>query len=134
MTVNIPGASANLPHFINAEVQMTTHSTTALSDDSPVTLASQTSLARTFKQPHRTPLIPESVLKRHGAYCAVDTRFRAAARLQQAIWLKEQNITTAADDHAGKNVHSFLGSILSAEAARAGKNFFSADMPDYCSE
>jgi hypothetical protein len=82
----------------------------------------------TFKQLPRTPLVPEAVLKRHGAYCAIDTRFRAAARLKSAIWLKEQNITTAADDHAGKNVHSFLGSILSAEAARAGKNFLTADI------
>lgn len=78
------------------------------------------------KQLARTPLVPEAVLKRHGAYCAIDTRFRAAARLQQALWLKNQNIPTLADDRAKS--HSFLGTILSPEAARAGKNFLSPEI------
>lgn len=107
---------------------MTKHSTTAPSDGTPVTRASEAPMEPHFKQLPRTPLVPESVLKRHGAYCAIDTRFRAAARLQQAIWLKEQSITTAADDRSARNVHSFLGSILSTDAARAGKNFLTADI------
>lgn len=85
-----------------------------------------TSLASTFKQLPRAPLVPEAVLKRHNAYCVIDTRFRAAARLQAALWLKSQNIATAADDPA--NSRSFLGSYLSDEAARAGKNFLSTDV------
>lgn len=80
----------------------------------------------TFRQFTRTPLIPEAVLKRHGAYCAIDTRFRAAARLQQALWLKEQNIPTLAD--GSTKPHSFLGTILSADAAHAGKNFLSPEV------
>lgn len=86
------------------------------------------SAAPGFSSVSRTPLVPESVLKRHGAYCAIDTRFRAAARLQAAIWLKAQNIRTAADDRAANSGHSFLGSILSTEAARAGKNFLSGNI------
>jgi hypothetical protein len=80
----------------------------------------------TFKQLTRTPLIPEAVLKRHGAYCAIDTRFRAAVRLQQALWLKEHDIPTLAD--GSTKPHSFLGTILSAEAAHAGKNFLSPEV------
>lgn len=74
----------------------------------------------------RTPLVPETVLKRHGAYCAIDTRFRAAARLQQALWLKNQNIPTLADGRAKS--HSFLGTILTPDAARAGKIFLSNEV------
>lgn len=79
-----------------------------------------------FRQLTRVPLVPEAVLKRHSAYCAIDTRFRAAARFQQALWLKDQDIPTVADVSA--KPHSFLGAILSSEAARAGKNFVSPDV------
>lgn len=108
---------------------MTTHSTTVHpgTDDTVTALARKTaptaSTVPAFRQLIRTPIVPQEVLKRHGAYCAIDTRFRAAARLQQALWLKDQSITTAADDRTTTNPHSFLGSILSADAARAGQNF-----------
>lgn len=91
-------------------------------------MARDFTVASVFKQLPRTPLVPEAVLKRHGAYCALDSRFRAAARLKQALWLKAQGIPTAADDRCTTDTRSFLGSILSAEAARAGKNFLSADI------
>lgn len=86
------------------------------------------SSAPTFKQLSRVPLVPEAVLKRHHAYCALDPRYRAAQRLQQALWLKNQGIPTAADDRCATDARSFLGSMLSADAARAGKNFLSADL------
>ena len=35
----------------------------------------------------RIPLIPNEVLKQHNAFCAIDTRFRSAARLLQCIWV-----------------------------------------------
>jgi hypothetical protein len=93
----------------------------------PETLTDQPySSIPTFTQLTRAPLVPEAVLKRHHAYCAIDTRFRAAARLQQALWLKSRNIATAADAHPDKD--GFLGSILSVDAARAGQNFLSADI------
>lgn len=79
-----------------------------------------------FRQLTRTPLVPETVLKRHSAYCAIDTRFRAAARLQQALWLKNQNIPALADDRTKS--HSFLGTILTPDATRAGKNFLSPEI------
>lgn len=79
-----------------------------------------------FRQLVRTPLVPEAVLKRHGAHCPIDTRFRAATRLQQALWLKGQNIETALNEQS--NPRSFSGSILSSNAARAGKNFLNIDI------
>jgi hypothetical protein len=77
-----------------------------------------------FVQLPRTPLVPEELLKRYGAYCGIDTRFRSAARLLQCLWLKDHGIATAlsigAEAHSGDRA---FGSILSADAARAGKNF-----------
>ncbi len=46
----------------------------------------------TFTAPTRLPFIPEETLKRHDAYCAVDTRFRRTARLLQSPWLKKNGI------------------------------------------
>ena len=36
----------------------------------------------------------KSLLKAHGVDCIIDTRFRAAARLLQSLWLKDNNIAT----------------------------------------
>lgn len=84
------------------------------------------SSALTFKQLTRTPFVPEAVLKRHGAYCAIDTRFRSAARLLQCLWLKDHDIPTASSAPSrGNNTGSSFGSILDAKAARAGRNFLS---------
>ncbi|WP_316197841.1 PGN_0703 family putative restriction endonuclease [Bradyrhizobium sp. SZCCHNS2002] len=80
----------------------------------------------TFRQLTRTPLVPEAVLKHHGAFCAIDTRFRSAARLLQCLWLKDQDIPTASSARRGSiNAGSAFGSILDARAARAGRNFLS---------
>lgn len=86
------------------------------------------SSAATFTPLSRTPLVPDVVLKRHNAYCAIDTRFRAAARLLQSLWLEDQGIPSissgaVASNHDGKEAGSFSGSILRDDAARAGKNF-----------
>lgn len=110
---------------------MTTHSTTvhsgtdASAAPAPETLPASSSVP-TFKQLTRTPLVPEAVLKRHDAYCAIDTRFRRAARLLQCLWLKDQDIPTASSARSGGiNTGSSFGSILDAGAARAGRNFLS---------
>jgi hypothetical protein len=80
-----------------------------------------------FIQLARTPLVPERVLKSYGAYCAIDTRFRAGARLLQCLWLKDKGISTALSGESSSPYDSF-GSILSADAAHAGKNFLSEDI------
>lgn len=75
----------------------------------------------------RTPLVPDAVLKRHGAYCTVDTRFRAAARLLQCIWLRDQDIPTASSQNrTSADGAPAFGSVLSTEAANAGRNFLSS--------
>ncbi|SDT21667.1 hypothetical protein SAMN05444158_4853 [Bradyrhizobium canariense] len=109
---------------------MTTHSTTVHSGTDDAALARETSptfpTAPAFRQLTRTPLVPEAVLKRHGAYCAIDTRFRSAARLLQCLWLKDHDIPTASSARRGGiNTGSSFGSILEAGAARAGRNFLS---------
>lgn len=72
------------------------------------------------------PLVPEKILKQHGAFCAIDTRFRAAARLLQCLWLPDHDIPTASSDAGGTfDGPSAFGNILSPEAAYAGRNFLS---------
>lgn len=79
-----------------------------------------------FVQLARTPLVPERILKSHGAYCTIDTRFRAAARLLQCIWLRDHDIPTASSDtRAAGDGASAFGSMLSAKAANTGRNFLS---------
>jgi hypothetical protein len=101
-------------------------------DDSPTAPSStdhSSSSVPTFRQLSRTPLVPEAVLKRHGAYCVFDTRFRAAVRLLQCLWLREHGIPTACSDNgSAAEAQSSFGSILSAEAANAGKNFLSVEV------
>ena len=79
-----------------------------------------------FVQIARTPLVPEKILKEHGAFCVIDTRFRAAARLLQCLWLQDHDIPTASSD-AGNTFDgpAAFGNILSPEAAYAGRNFLS---------
>lgn len=75
----------------------------------------------------RVPLVPQSILKDHGVACIIDTRFRAAARLLQHLWLRDNAIPTGHHvrrDGEGDVVIP-LESLLSAEAARAGRNFIS---------
>jgi hypothetical protein len=75
----------------------------------------------------RIPLVPQSLLKAHGVDCIIDTRFRAAARLLQRLWLKDNNITTGLhvrSDGQG-DILLPLESLLSREAAHAGRNFLS---------
>ena len=70
---------------------------------------------RPFIQLAQTPLVPEAVLKRHGAYCATRHEFRSGARLLQCLWLKDQGISTASSVRSrGINTGSSFGSILDA--------------------
>ncbi|MBR1232086.1 PGN_0703 family putative restriction endonuclease [Bradyrhizobium sp. AUGA SZCCT0182] len=75
----------------------------------------------------RIPLVPQSLLKAHGVDCIIDTRFRAAARLLQRLWLKDNNIATGLHvrSDAEGQILLPLESLLSREAAHAGRNFLS---------
>lgn len=70
----------------------------------------------------RVPLVPDEVLKRHGAFCPMDTRFRKAARLLQCLWLKDQGIPTTISKPGIEGRPGFA-SHLRVDAAKAGLNF-----------
>jgi hypothetical protein len=73
----------------------------------------------------RVPLVPDSILKANNVYFEIDTRFRRAARLLQALWLADNKIPTGIHVRVDEDVITTrdLGSLLSADAARAGLNF-----------
>jgi hypothetical protein len=75
----------------------------------------------------RIPLVPEEILRRNNVYLREDNRFKAAARLLTFLWLKDHNIPTGIHVSGGTDDATIieLGSRLSPEAARAGKNFMS---------
>lgn len=83
-----------------------------------------------FVQLPRTPLVPERILRQYGAYCSFDGRFRSAQRLLQCLWLRDHDVPTAASQtrettSVNPAPYHGYGSILSAEAANAGRNFLS---------
>ena len=91
-------------------------------------MATQNSMPqRSYDPIVRVSLVPQSLLKAHGVDCIIDTRFRAAARLLQSLWLKDNNIATGVHVRANEDgdIITPLGSLLSREAANAGRNFLS---------
>ncbi len=68
------------------------------------------------------PLIPAEVLKKHKIEIPLDTRFRAAARLLQALWRVDRNLPIG--DYIGEDgERRELGSRISQAAGRTGGNF-----------
>ena len=50
-------------------------------------------MAPEFGKPiHQLPLIPANVLKKHRIHEPLDTRFRSAARLLQALWREDRDL------------------------------------------
>lgn len=78
----------------------------------------------------RAPLVPESILKEHKAFCRIDSRFRAAARLLQAFWLKDRDIPTGTFVYETRDgdIVAEYGSILDHAAADNGQNFLTRDI------
>ncbi|WFT96079.1 hypothetical protein QA633_02875 [Bradyrhizobium barranii] len=78
----------------------------------------------------RIPFVPDGLLRHHHVYFQLDPRFRRAARLLQALWLKDHGIPTGhhvrgdGDDAVTTPLHS----RLSSDAASAGLNFLSPDI------
>lgn len=76
---------------------------------------------------HHPPLIPEKVLKKHHVHEPFDTRFRAAARLLQAIWREDRELPVGSYvNEAGKRRK--LGSRITPAAGETGANFLNADV------
>lgn len=74
----------------------------------------------------RAPLVPEAVAKQLNAYCPIDSRFRRAARVLQALWLKDHGIDSGGEQvlRPAESLAEYA-SLLSIDAADAGKNFIS---------
>ncbi|MET1755531.1 hypothetical protein ABVV53_08670 [Novosphingobium sp. RD2P27] len=75
-----------------------------------------------YHHPELLPLIPDVVLKKHQVREKADTRFRACARLLQAIWREEQELPIGSfkPPRAAKRR---IGSLLGTKAAEEGRNF-----------
>jgi hypothetical protein len=72
----------------------------------------------------QVPLIPAAVLRKHRAFEKFDNRFRACARVLQALWRESQQLpigTYEAPDGRQRRI----GSLIGATAAEAGRNFMS---------
>lgn len=68
------------------------------------------------------PIVPVELLKRHHVHEKYDTRFRACARLLQALWRERQDLPIGwHDSRAGRRRR--IGSLIGAGAAQAGRNF-----------
>lgn len=70
----------------------------------------------------RLPLIPSHILKRYKVEDVGDTRFRACARLLQALWREERGLPIGVHQPT-QGQERALGSRLDAASARAGRNF-----------
>lgn len=80
-----------------------------------------------FHSPELLPLIPEKLRRERHVFERYDTRFRAAARMLQALWRERQGLPIGQhlDAEGGRRR---LGSRLSTEVARAGGNFLTPDI------
>jgi hypothetical protein len=85
-------------------------------------------MAAQFEEPiHQLPLIPDDVLKKHRVHEPFDTRFRAAARLLQALWREDRNLpigSCAGEDGKRRK----LGSRISEAAGKAGCNYLTPEI------
>jgi hypothetical protein len=80
-----------------------------------------------FHNPQLLPLIPERLRRARHVYEPYDTRFRAAARLLQALWRERRELPAGhhTDTHGARRR---LGSTLAPAAARTGANFLTPDI------
>ena len=68
------------------------------------------------------PLVPRSLLKKHRVLKRFDHRFRACARLLQALWREEQDLAMGTHREPSGRTRK-IGSLLSASDAHDGRNF-----------
>ena len=85
-------------------------------------------MAPEFGKPIRQlPLIPANILKKHRVHEPLDTRFRSAARLLQALWREDRELPIGSylrEDGKSRK----LGSRISGPAGQAGGNFLTAEI------
>jgi hypothetical protein len=85
-------------------------------------------MAPEFGNPiHHPPLIPANVLKKHSVHEPLDTRFRGAARLLQALWREDRGLPIGnyvSEDGKRRK----LGSRITEAAGRAGGNYLTPEI------
>jgi hypothetical protein len=76
---------------------------------------------------HQLPLIPADVLKKHRVHEPLDTRFRSAVRLLQALWREDLHLPIGSylNEHGKRRK---LGSRISEAAGRVGGNFLTPEI------
>lgn len=77
--------------------------------------------------PGLLPLVAERLLRQHHVFERYDTRFRAAARLLQALWRERRKLPEGHYTNAA-GARRRLGSRLAADAARSGGNFLTPEI------
>jgi hypothetical protein len=85
-------------------------------------------MAPEFGKPlNQLPLIPADVLKKHRVHEPLDTRFRSAARLLQALWRKDRELPIG--NYVGEDgKRRKLGSRISEATGRGGGNFLTPEI------
>ena len=85
-------------------------------------------MAPEFGKPiQQLPLIPADILKRHRVHEPLDTRFRASARLLQALWRADRELPIGS--YVAENgKRRKLGSRISAAAGNAGGNYLTPEI------
>lgn len=73
------------------------------------------------------PLVPVHILKAHKVNEPNDSRFKAAARLLQALWRERQGLTIGLH-YPPKGESRKLGSRIESESAKKGANFLTQDI------
>jgi hypothetical protein len=76
---------------------------------------------------NQLPLVPTNILKAHKVNEANDSRFKAVARLLQALWREEKGLPIGVYRNS-KGRRRKLGSRLDDKSARQGYNFLSSDI------
>jgi hypothetical protein len=96
--------------------------------ESPLTvshpIAEQQRIQMSVEHYGRVPYLPEGTLRKHKVYEPADTRFRAAARLRQALF-REENAWPIGSYRTKKGRCRKLGSYINTSAAQDGANFIS---------
>jgi hypothetical protein len=73
---------------------------------------------------HQLPIVPKALLRRHRVLEKYDTRFRACARLLQALWRESQELPIGVHKLTDGRQRR-IGSLIGTAAAEAGRNFMS---------
>lgn len=73
------------------------------------------------------PIIPAEILRKHRVFETFDNRFRACARLLQALWRESQQLPIGSHETSDGRQRR-IGSLISNAAAEEGRNFLSPEV------